>query len=108
MARLFQAQRWLAASRLSQKAQTLALQDGDPEASPGSSRRRADLAPLRRIGFHLERLPVRAKSAFGAPTSALPQHTQIVCRGSTLHFLTDDYWYQLSIRDVPARSCAIH
>ena len=29
----------------------------------GSSRRQADLAPLRRIGFHHERLPVRAKSA---------------------------------------------
>jgi hypothetical protein len=32
----------------------------------GSSRRQADLAHLRRIGFHLERLPVRAESAFGA------------------------------------------
>jgi hypothetical protein len=29
----------------------------------GSSRRQADPAPLRRIGFHLEQLPVRAKSA---------------------------------------------
>src|SRR5258708_17636542 len=32
-----------------------------------SSRRRADLVPLRRIGSHIERLPVRAKSAFRVP-----------------------------------------
>jgi hypothetical protein len=33
--------------------------------------------------------------------SPLPAHTQIVGRGPSLHFLTDDYWYQLSIRDIP-------
>jgi hypothetical protein len=40
--------------------------------------------------------------------SPLPRHTQIVCRGSTLHFLTDDYWCQLSIGDVPARPAVSH
>jgi len=31
--------------------------------------------------------------------SPLRGHTQIIGRGPTLHFLTDDYWYQLDIRD---------
>lgn len=33
--------------------------------------------------------------------SPLPGHAQIIGRGPTLHFLTDDYWYQLDIRDIP-------
>ena len=33
--------------------------------------------------------------------SPLPSHAQIIGRGPTLHFLTDDYWYQLNIRDIP-------
>lgn len=32
--------------------------------------------------------------------SPLPRHAQIIGRGPTLHFLTDDYWYQLDIRDI--------
>jgi hypothetical protein len=40
--------------------------------------------------------------------SPLPPHTQIVGRGSSLHFLTDDCWYQLTIRDIPAQPAASH
>jgi hypothetical protein len=40
--------------------------------------------------------------------SPLPAHTQIAGRGPRLHFLTDDYWYQLSIRDIPAQPAASH
>lgn len=32
----------------------------------------------------------------------LPRNTQIVSRGPILHFITDDYWYQLNIGDVGA------
>lgn len=38
--------------------------------------------------------------------AALPAHTEIVGRGPTLHFVTDDYWYQLSIRDIPVQPTA--
>jgi hypothetical protein len=35
--------------------------------------------------------------------SPVPGHAQIIGRGPMLHFLTDDYWYQLDIRDIPQR-----
>ena len=33
--------------------------------------------------------------------SPLSGHAQIVSRGPILHFITDDYWSQLNIRDIP-------
>jgi len=30
----------------------------------------------------------------------LPANTQIVSRGPIMHFISDDYWYQLNIRDI--------
>jgi hypothetical protein len=33
--------------------------------------------------------------------SPLPSHAEVVARGGTAHIITDDDWYQLSIRDLP-------